>query len=319
LILGLAGALLVAAPLAGGGTATVSATGTLTGSGTSYTLKISNTGSEPIRCWRLTLPAGVMATAIGTPPAGWQVGAPGPPPQPALFGQAGTGIPPGGSADFPFTTDTGFPAGLSSTLRISGDCKTDGDAPVTGPTSGGPTTPPPPTAKPCACAGLTARINPKTLTLDQRRNKNRLRLQFDLDWKLTCTAGTGTCQGAITITPVAAHAGMDKPQLTPRDGRVACKGDCGTTEGSFKRFVLLDPGLGFGQRGRKITVIDAVETVTKTFRSQLFVVATCKGKRVTKQLVIEYDWKTGSVRLKTSDLDGNGREDFTGKRVPGTS
>ena len=58
------------AGLARGATTTVSGTGVITGSGTSYTLRITNTGTEAIKCWRLTLPAGVMAAAIGQPPAG---------------------------------------------------------------------------------------------------------------------------------------------------------------------------------------------------------------------------------------------------------
>ena len=125
----------------------MSGTGKITGTGTSYALGITNTGTDWIKYWQLTVPAGVTITAFGTAPAGWQLGSPGPLPQPVLSGQSAVGIPPGGSTNFSFKTNGGLPAGLTSALKISNNGRDDFNVVVTGLTAGGGT--PPPTL--CSC------------------------------------------------------------------------------------------------------------------------------------------------------------------------
>jgi hypothetical protein len=106
----------------------------LTGSGTSYTATLTNTGTKPILCWQLTLPAGVQATGLQAPPAGWTVGGATPPPAQTIGGQNRTaGIPPGGSASFTFTTNGAVPKG--SVARVTSTCTAASDVTVavTGP------------------------------------------------------------------------------------------------------------------------------------------------------------------------------------------
>lgn len=294
-------------PPAAGAQATVSGTATLSGSGTSYTLRLTNTGSEPIRCWRLTLPAGVQAVSIGRPPNDWQVGAPGPPPQPVLGGQGGAGIPPGASADFPFTTDTGFPAGLAAALRISGDCKTDTDAAVTGPAAG--TSPPPatnaPKPKPCACTSLTARINPRTFEYVRRLSKVALQLKLDIDWTMKCTGGAGRCSGRVEVDP------LNHGTLRPKDGLVQCAGKCAKTTRGYQRFLVIDDRLAYGVRGDPFFGKHLFKTELR-----LVVRARCGAKKpLTRVLRVTFDHETGLVDWETSDLDGDGREDLTGAKV----
>ena len=110
----------------------------IAGSGTSYTLTITNTGTEPILCWGLGVPTSVTVTGVHGP-AGWKLtalkagisGVPMPFP--------GPGIPPGGSATFSFTTDMPYPTGVASRLSVSSTCQAGSyvDAPVTGPGGGG--------------------------------------------------------------------------------------------------------------------------------------------------------------------------------------
>jgi hypothetical protein len=106
--------------------------GTLSRTGTNASFALANTGREPIQCWQLTLPAGVLATGISAPPAGWQLGSSQPPPAPTIGGQNRTvGLPAGATQTFAFTTNVPLTGG--ATLRISANCSTDVTAPVSGP------------------------------------------------------------------------------------------------------------------------------------------------------------------------------------------
>lgn len=298
------GLFILGAGLAGGAATVVSGTGTISGSGTSYTLRITNTGTEPIKCWRLTLPAGVMATAIGKPPDGWQVGAPGPLPQPVLGGQSTAGIPPGGSADFPLTTDKGFPPELKSALRISGDCKSDVDAAVTGPTGGG-STPPPPTPKPkpkCKCESLE-------IVEGSYTRQGKYDIGFNLDWRLTCTpTGGGGCSGKIEVVPPASKR-YHFDVVVPEGGERICKGDCRkpTTGPAFVRIRVEDDKDGaflFGDRKGQ----------TFRFKLNLFCKRGAKFVRVgTKGVEIAYD-EDGKFDPKQSDLNADGTPDGDEKK-----
>lgn len=287
------------AGLAGGAATIVSGKGEIIGSGTGYRLRITNTGSEPIKCWRLTLPAGVMATAIGTPPSGWQVGAPGPAPQPVLGGQSATGIPPGGSADFPFTTDKGFPPELKSALRISGDCKSDVDAAVTGPSGGG-STPPPPTPTPtCRCKALE-------IVDGSYPRQGRYDIGFNLEWRLTCTpkGGGGGCRGKIEVVPPTPR-GHRFDVVVPEGGERICKGDCKkpTTGPAFVRIRSVGP---FQPRDRK--------GQSFRFTLKLFCKRGAQFVRVgTKGVEIAYA-EDGKFDPKQSDLNANGTPDGDEKK-----
>ena len=114
-------------PFAHGVTSVVNATGVIAGANGSYQLTITNTGDEPIRCFRVNVPPGtVVAGAQG--PAGWVVGtgAGGT----AFGGQSATGIPPGQSANFTFTTSAAYPEEPGNdALFVSSTCLAGSDPP----------------------------------------------------------------------------------------------------------------------------------------------------------------------------------------------
>lgn len=307
LVFGLA---LLGAALARGGTANVDVTAAIAGSDTSYRLTATNTGTEPVKCFGLLLdgvqptsatgPAGVL-TRVGTFQG-----------RGLVHMQGDVVIPPGGTATVDFRTNIPIPVNAGGEIRYSATCQPGSD--VVGRATGPPA--PTPIPKPCKCKALTARIG-KSFEFDRRRSKIALRLQFDLDWKLKCTAGTGGCKGTIRVQALPQRSVPDAPgvvphvtpgvvpHLTPKNGLVTCIGTCGGTTESFKRFAVLDTDLGLGNRGS-----------SEGTRSWFLVKRACAGKALRPLvLAIAYIERTGGVSLKDSDLDGDGLADGTGDKV----
>ncbi len=297
------------APLALGASLDVNASVQLTGSGTTYTVTLTNTGSDPIVCWQLTLAAGTQATGFQTPPAGWQVGGATAPPAQVIGGQNRTsGIPPGGSAGFTFTTNG--PLGNGSQARISSTCTSGSDVtvPASGPGSTAP--PPPPAARPCACKSLTARVS--SVRFDRIGS-----LVVRLAWELECTDGTGGCRG--TLTPTLGRAAKaegfvggfrnDSPKT------VLCRGSCGE-----KRTSVVPPAFFIERPASVIGVDDAAIAARKArWRARVGVITievarTCGDKRRTPLLLdLAFDRK-GFLDKAKSDLNGNGILDGREKR-----
>jgi hypothetical protein len=212
---------------------TVSGKLTISGSGTRWALAFDNAGTSTgsIKCWRYTFPPGVQATAIGTPPTGWQVGGNKPPPAPILGGRSDTGIPPGGRAAFPIVTDKPFDtSGPAGSAAISENCVND----VFAPASFG-SQPPPPPPKTCKCRSLDV------TEVSMERLDSGLRLY--IRWKLRCSRKTGArCEGRIEVLPPGKKFAVT---MVPDDGAVACKGRCRTrstvgrktVDADFKRSV----------------------------------------------------------------------------------
>ena len=217
-------------PLAFGATKALNATGVIAGSGTSYTLTVTNTGDQPIRCMRLFPAAGVQATA-GAPPPDWQSG--------TSAGFIGffnpNGLAPGASVAFSFTTAAAYPPSAGGDLHISTDCQTDVVVKATGPVA----TPPPPTEKPCKCADLTVTVDGPLLTKKVLRpTKHDFGISFS--WDMTCSEGKGGCKGVVQFQPPQILAGtLPKPSnalhLNVKTKTFICKADCGAGDtGSFE-------------------------------------------------------------------------------------
>lgn len=213
----------VIVPLAAGATTTVNATGVIAGSGTNYTITITNTGSEPIKCMQLLVPAGVRVATV-TPPAGWTGGIDAA--TRARFGaQSAAGIPPGGTATFSFTTEAPYPEGAGGELHVSANCQTDVVVKATGPGGG---------AKKCNCTSLTAKIDP---TLLKKKNVPADKQNFGVGftWTMKCDAGAGGCKGRIDFLPPKVLAGsLPKPptnfKLNIKRATITCVGPCAKTQ-----------------------------------------------------------------------------------------
>lgn len=277
-------------PFASGARAKVDATGVIAGAGTSYTLTITNTGDEPIRCWGLGVPTSVTVTGVQGP-AGWNVNVVGTGISGVQF--PGPGIAPGGSATFSFTTTAPYPAGVASSLVVSATCQAGSyvDAPVTGP-------------PPCRCLTLNARILPNSLKITNPGEVGIMHLEFAVHWTLNCTTGAGGCKGTLDlVAPKRATTDKKKPDgyksyfkdpKTKRKGgtHVACVGACAELTEGTQHFVLIgDRGLG---RDRRAVRVKSIPIVIKR---------TCQGKTtrpITLTLVFRKD--TRLIDKKKSKL-----------------
>ena len=197
----------IVAPLALGSHAIVSAKGEITGSGTSYTLGLENTGDEAIKCMRYTAPAGVKITAM-TAPSGWIGGIA---PDGSAFGaQNGAGLQPKEKAAFAFTTSGPIPEELrvpasrrdnGDRVHISKDCQEDEEIPVTGP------------AGACQCTALSVALEDVSV--------KKTAVTLSLSWRMTCEgAAQGGCSGGFSIVPPSGIA------MRAGDFDVSCEGDC---------------------------------------------------------------------------------------------
>ena len=111
------------------------ANGVIAGSGTSYTLTITNTGQTTLQCMRFQPAQGVQMTSASGPGNTQLAGN-------TIFGQ-NQSIPPDGSAQWTFQTQQPYPPNGGGNLAVSPDCSQDVPAGVTGPAP-----PPPPGPQP---------------------------------------------------------------------------------------------------------------------------------------------------------------------------
>lgn len=193
---------LLLVPLAQGAKAAVSATATISGSGTSYRLTVRNTGDEPLKCFGLLLdgvqptaasgPAGVL-TRVGTFQGRGLV---------HMQAQTSDVAAPGATAIVDFTTNVPIAANAGGEIRYSSTCAPGSDqtSRATGPT---PPRPPRPQPVPCKCHSLTWRLGrvggASYATIQRPRSKASFEMRLAGLWTLTCTSGGGGCGGSITV------------------------------------------------------------------------------------------------------------------------
>jgi hypothetical protein len=277
-----AAAVLVAPAVAQSRSSTVSATGVISGSGTSYTLTVSNTGTQAILCMQLVTAVGVVNV---TAPTGSQTFVQG-----NRFGasnQQGL-IAPGGTATFAFTTDQTYPANGGGDLHVSADCQNDVVSRATGPAVE--------TQPPCRCITFFATIVPKSVFFLGAGELGHLHLEFDVAWTMTCTTGSGTCHGLFDLYPPQ-PAGTLGTKLKPLSGYIRCNGPCGAVTTGHQHFTL------FGGKP-----LDSAHRKNKTIK--LVMKRTCNDVQVRPEVfTIVFD-KYGQVDKQKSDLNANGKPDL---------
>jgi hypothetical protein len=288
-------AALVGASQPGGATATVGANGVITGSGTSYRLTVTNTGTEPIKCFGLLLDGVQPTSASGPPGVLTRVGTfQG---KGLVHMQGDLVVPPGGTVNVDFQTNVAIPANAGGEIRYSATCLAGSD--VVGRATG-PTPPPPPPPRPepkrCACKQLKARIVPNRLDIT-RDEAAGATLEVLVSWTMTCTRGAGTCEGTITLAPSARGKRLGARVTAPAAGGITCTGPCTKTTTRFQKFVVTTgPRYGLGKRGKTDVLL------------RLQAKRVCGATRIPQTFDIVFA-RTGAIDLRRSDLNANGRPD----------
>ena len=260
-------------PFAHGVSAVVNATGVIAGASGSYQLTITNTGDEPIRCFRLNAPPGTTLTGVQGP-AGWVagVGAGGT----AIGGQSANGIPPGQSATFTFTSSASYPNDpANDALFVSATCLAGSDrqAELTGPRT--PVTPGPGDGgnKPCKCKKMSVKLDGTLINKAPEIAPDDHDFGVGFQWFMTCSAGKGTCKGTVNFSPPEILAGeLPEPKqnlrLNLKKLAFICQGPCAKSKtGRFEIKMLSREQLRvlFG-RTLAYTVKTKCAGVTKTTR-----------------------------------------------------
>ena len=266
------------------GAAAVDATGVVSGAGTSWSMRLT-AGDDPIRCFFFELPPGVEVTAMPSP-TGWFVGAnAGNRRQVGGVAAPGvTGIAPGASMTFAFTTNAPIPAGSSGALRTSATCAQGSDKVGTWTDS-----------SPCKCLSFEARLVPKSIAFVNPGDTTGMQMQMTFAWAMNCTAGMGNCSGQFDLLPPQPAVKL-KTRFQPIGAKINCVGPCGKlTNGTSKMKLFGGPKFAFGSRGKK----------TKSM--QITVRRTCQGQKLApRKLTIVFN-RIGLVDKKKSDWNGDGK------------
>jgi hypothetical protein len=274
---------------------------TVVGDKGDYRLVIENDASSTgnITCWLWELGQGALVTAASRVD-GWQLGLSRMAPAPIIGGRVappGTGIPPGGRAEFRILTDKTFdPNGSPGRGAISEDCKTDSSVVMTFGTPPKPIPKPPPSA--CNCTNLSVTGSKYS---SSQVNTGDAQLKLSLNWTMSCTGASGRpCAGRIELT---APKGSDIEIVAPTRGNVQCKGRCrlgpSTHKGTTVMRATSAGNLYFDARAGKSFV----------FRLKLY--CTRGGKEVlvgAKRMTFAFAG-SGFLDKRKSDLNGNGVAD----------
>jgi hypothetical protein len=175
-----------------------------------------------------------------------------------------------------------------------------------------------PKPKACKCLKLVAQIDPATLVFVNPGERSGMHLEFVVDWKMTCTKGTGNCDAQLALTPpspgklgtkLVAVPVVPGPRLecarlcantvSAAGGVIKCTGPCNkTTFGTVKFVFTGGRPLGGDRRGRTIKAVG------------IHIKRICDKRNLPDlTLGIVFDKKTGLVNKKASDLNGNGKPD----------
>ena len=186
-----------------------------------------------------------------------------------------------------------------------------------GPTVEPPPPPPPPPPAPCKCSKVKAFLNNFHVF-----GAGTTRIEFDVKWQITCTAGAGLgCKGRVNVLAPRGANFLEQGGKTVRPEkptiiRVDCAGKCNkTTEGKDTvQYVSIQTIVD--TKGKKHSVQNPGFTpegrAGKTFKIKLGLICISPtgvpGFPVTKTLKLKFD-RLGQVDYKGSDLDGDGRND----------
>jgi hypothetical protein len=268
---GLVVAVLALAALAPAARTTVAGSGVISGSGTSYTLTVTNSGSETIKCMRYFAPSGTSIPSATGPGSTASFG--------SGFGAQNLSLGPGQSATWNFTTSQAISASNNGALHLSADCVGDITGQLSGPTVA---------SSPCNCISLNGRIVPKTIKITNPGEAGGIHLEFSVSWFMNCSAGTGGCNGQLELIPPQPAKKL-KTRFKPISGRIDCATNCATNRSGVAHFTLIGgPALGNPKRlGKSFTI-----TMKRT----------CQGKTVAPQRFVLVFNKIGLVDKARSRL-----------------
>jgi hypothetical protein len=177
-------------------TATVKITG---GEGFRYTVTLTNTGDEPIKCMRFFAPAGITISSV-TGPGGTRQEDTG------VFSNGSLLLTKNATATWMIATSGAITAASPPRVRISSNCQSDFDAQVV-------IEEPPP---PCKCSKIETRVTRVALNFT-----DSLRYHFQLVWKMTCVGQVGRCNGEVHILAPPGYR-----VTTPKKLVLKCVGTC---------------------------------------------------------------------------------------------
>lgn len=275
----------------------------LTSSGTAGKLTVTNISTDGgnIKCIRWTAPEGASITGM-QPPAGWNAVNNT---RVIALRQDNPGLGPGQSVEVSFTTAA--PLTGPSVYAYSPTCAPGSD--LVG-------TVPPPTAPPCECSAVDAFLNNFHVF-----GVNTTRLEFDVAWQLTCTAGDGQCKGQVKVlaprgADFLSQAGKTLRPAHPKIVTVACAGGCAksTLGKETLQWVAFQT---VKQKNGKTTIRPNPSFTPKGRAGKTFPIRislTCIGSNgipgppTVKNLKLTFD-KLGQVDYKKSDLNGDGAAD----------
>ena len=267
----MAGTILALTTVASTAQAAVAGNGVISGSGTSYTMVVTNTGTDTIRCMRWFAPSGTTVPSANGPGTTSTFG--------TGFGGQGLSIAPGQSATFTFTTSQALSASNNGQLHLSSDCVSDVTGSLSGPTAGN---------TPCNCISLNGRIVPKTIKITNPGESGGIKLEFSIAWFMNCGSGTGGCTGQLELFPPQPAKKL-KTRLKPVSGRINCVADCAGSKTGVAHFTLIGgPALGNPRRNGKAFAM----TMKRT----------CQGRAIAAQKFVLVFNKIGLVDKKKSRL-----------------
>ena len=177
--------------------------------------------------------------------------------------------------------------------------------------------PPPPPPAPCKCSKVEAFLNNFHVF-----GAGTTRIEFDVKWQITCTAGAGNgCNGRVNVLAPRGADFLMQGGKTLRPGhptivKVECGGACGrsTQGGESLQYVAFQTVVN--AKGKKRTVPNPRFTpegrANRTFKIKLGLVCVSPsgvpGFPTTKTLTLKFD-RLGQVDYKSSDLNGDGAPD----------
>jgi hypothetical protein len=270
----------------------------------------TNMSGQPIKAFYLVLPSGVTVTGAGSlsgvSPATCVPGEPGKKPNEVECFTPG-GWPNGTKITYTFPVSdpqgkltANPPPTFEKFVSLDGSSYKPGFGlpPATAANT-------PPAQGPCKCSKLTGELDHFHIF-----GKGTTKIEFDVDWEMTCSPGAGNCNGEILVKAPLGARFLDQngkkfpPKDKPSIVHVKCAGPCDkTTKGrttlSYVAFTTVKD-----KKGRQHTVpiprFLPEGRANKTFEIRVSVIC-ANPPGVVKKLKLTFD-KHGQVSLKKSKV-----------------
>ncbi len=177
--------------------------------------------------------------------------------------------------------------------------------------------PPPPPPPPCKCSKVEAFLNNFHIF-----GAGTTRIEFDVKWQITCTAGAGKgCKGRVNVlAPRGANflmlGGKTLRPARPTIVKVECAGPCGQATQGHETLQYVAFQTVVDAKGKKHSLPNPRFTpggrANHALKIKLGLICISPngvpGFPTTKTLTLEFD-RLGQVDYKSSDLNGDGAPD----------